>query len=391
VGKTFNPDVATTLAGARNCIRGYCAVQPDERVLLWTDGSDKVEPAVISALTAAIQETGASLSILTTRPPIFRLGEHLSPVEEAAITRSNVVIHAFDLENAASVDNADIYRCMYEHNVRFTAVITNTAQLLSSDWARFPAELHYLMWIKSARMLCETEGHLTDDLGTDLRMKFFPWPAGDPFSSSWARVEKSQVRRPAGTWEFFPVGTVPVCPKTVEGTLVFEHLEGFAGYLSEPIRLTVRNHRVTKVEGGAEARWFADLMKRYPNGDYFCEFAWGINPRSPLREGLAPKAPDTLLFRRAGSYHCGVGLWPGMGVPSPLHWDGGGLKATFRLGKQTVIARGYLTLLEDPEVRAVAAKYGDPDQFLTYESATPGAMDQPIGSPGTNNAKGEAI
>jgi len=365
------PGSESLMEGARNCIRGYCAIQPDERVLLWTDRSGTFHDDVLHALTMAIEESGAPLSFLTTKPPTFRLGERLSPVEEAAITRANVVIHCFDLENAASVDNADIYRCMYEHNVRLTSVIANTPVLLASDWARFPVELHYLMWIKSARLLCETQGRLTDELGTDLRMEFFPWPKGDPFASSWAQVKESKVRRPAGTWEFFPVGTVPVCPKAVEGTVVFEHLEGYAGYLSEPIRLTVRKHRVVKVEGGAEARWLDKMIHRYKNGDYFCEFAWGINPRSPLKEGLAVKAPDTLLFRRAGSFHCGVGLWPGMGVPSRFHWDGGGLKATFHLRDTTVIDRGYLTLLDDPEVKAVASKYGDPDRFLTYESAAP--------------------
>ena len=80
------------------------------------------------------------------------------------------------------------------------------------------------------------------------------------------------------------------------------------------------------------------------------------------------KAPDSLLFRRAGSIHCAVGLWPGMGVPSPFHWDGGSLQPTLTLGKKTVIDRGYLTMLDDPDVREVASKYGDPDDFLSYES-----------------------
>jgi hypothetical protein len=367
------PDASRLLAGARNCVRGYCAVQPDERVLLWTDRSGRVDATVVDALTSAILETGASLSVLNTRPPVFRLGERLSPVEEAAISNANVAIHVFDLENAASVDNADVYRCMYEHDVRFTSVIATTEELMASDWALTPPELHYLMWIKSARQLCETRGHLTDEMGTDLSLEFYPWPRGDPFSSSWAKVKKSRVRRPAGTWEFFPGGTVPVNPRLVEGTVVLELLEGHAGYLSEPIRLTVRDHRVTRVEGGAEARWLSALMGRYENADYLCEFAWGINPRSPLRRGLAVKAPDTLLFRRAGSVHCGVGLWPGMGVPCRFHWDGGGLRQTFRLGNETIIDRGHLTLLDDPEVRAVAAKYGDPERLLSYESKPPRA------------------
>jgi len=356
--------------GARNCIRNYCAVEPTERVLLWTDRSGEFEPGVIEALKVAIEETGASLTTLGSQPPIFRLGQRLSPIEAAAISECNVLIHALAMTNAASVDNLDIYQCMWEHELRVTSVIANTEALMASDWAHFPSELHYLMWTKSARLLSETDGHLTDSLGTDLRMKFFPWPKGDPFSSSWAQVKGSRVHRPAGTWEFFPGGTIATCPREVEGTVVFDLLEGFSGILSEPIRLTIRNHWVTKVEGGPEAKWFSELTRQHPNGRYFCEFAWGINPRSPLQEGLRIKAPDTLLFRRAGSYHCGVGLWPGMGVPSSLHWDGGGLSATFRLGNKTVIDKGYLTMLDEEDVRAVASQYGDPDHFLGYESSS---------------------
>jgi hypothetical protein len=359
-------DLAT---GAQNCIQGYCAIQPDERVLLWLDRTRKVDQRVVDALIEAIDHTGAPISILQTKAPIFRYGETLSPVEEAAITQANVLIHLFDLENAASVDNAGIYRCMWEHDLRVTSVITPTPALMASDWAHYPPELHYYMWIKSARLLCDTEAHLTDELGTDLRMKLFPWPKGDPFSSSWASVdEKAKVHRPAGTWEFFPGGTIALCPKEVEGTLVFELLEGFAGYLSEPIRLTIKDHWVTKVEGGKEAKWLLERMRRYKNGYYFCEFAWGINPRAPLREGLKVNAPDTILFRRAGSIHCAVGLWPGMGVPSFLHWDGGAMKATLTLGKKTLIDKGYLTMLDDKDVRQVATKHGNPDQFLSYES-----------------------
>lgn len=362
-------DKSDLMAGAKNCIDGYCAIQPEERVLLWLDRTGTVSSAVVEALEQAILETGAPLSILKTKAPIFRYGERLSPVEEAAICNANVLIHAFDLENAASVDNADIYRCMWEHDVRITSMIATTPEVMSSDWAHYPPELHYYMWIKSARLLYDTDAHLTDELGTDLRMKLFPWPKGNPFSSSWASVdEKSKVHRPAGTWEFFPGGTIALCPQEVEGVLVFEVLEGFAGYLSEPIRLTIKNHWVTKVEGGEEAKWLEDRMRRYKNGYYFSEFAWGINPRSPLQEGLRVKAPDTLLFRRAGSFHCAVGLWPGMGVPSPFHWDGGGLKATLTLGEKTVIDKGYLTMLDDADVRELAAKYGNPDQFLSYES-----------------------
>ena len=122
-------EIADLMPGARNCVNGYCAIQPDERVLLWLDGSDTVDPTVVNALVKAIDETGAPLSVLRTKAPIFRYGERLSPVEEGAISNANVLMHVFDLENAASVDNADIYRCMWEHELRVTSVIAMAGNL----------------------------------------------------------------------------------------------------------------------------------------------------------------------------------------------------------------------------------------------------------------------
>jgi len=158
------------------------------------------------------------------------------------------------------------------------------------------------------------------------------------------------------------VALYPEAP--VHGRLVFETLEGFAGLLKEPVVLTVEDQRVTRVEGGEEARWLERMIRRYPNGDFVCELTWGISPKASLRLGLQQRAPDTVLYRRAGVYHVGVGMWPCEGIWSDFHWDGGGLKPTLVHGGKTLIDAGRLLLLDDPEIREVAAKHGDPDKLL---------------------------
>jgi hypothetical protein len=37
---------------------------------------------------------------------------------------------------------------------------------------------------------------------------------------------------------------------------------------------------------------------------------------------------------------------------------------TFEVDGEKLVDRGHLTVLDDPEVRRVAAKYGDPDELL---------------------------
>ena len=211
------------------CINGYCAIQPDERVLLWLDRSGTVDSHVVDALIEAIDETGAPLSVLRTKAPIFRYGESCGR-GTGRISNANVMMHVFDLENAASVDNADIYRCMWENDLRVTSVIATTSRIMNSDWAHYPPELHYYMWIKSARLLCDTDAHLTDDLGTDLRTNCFPGRKAIRSrrrGRAWTRKPRSTARRERGN---FSGGTIALCPKEVEGTVVFDLLEGFAGY-----------------------------------------------------------------------------------------------------------------------------------------------------------------
>ena len=40
------------------------------------------------------------------------------------------------------------------------------------------------------------------------------------------------------------------------------------------------------------------------------------------------------------------------------------LKPTLTAGKKTIIKKGRLTVLDDPQIREVARKYGDPDEVL---------------------------
>ena len=149
--------------------------------------------------------------------------------------------------------------------------------------------------------------------------------------------------------------------------MVFDTLEGF-GVLEEPILITVANHRVTEVQGKSEpAAWLRRQLRNHENADYVCEVTWGIHPKVDRRLGLESRNPDTILYRNPGVWHAGIGMWPGVGVPSRFHWDGGGMNSTLEIGEQTIIDGGRLLILEDPELREIAAKFGDPDELLAAE------------------------
>ncbi|MFQ5913574.1 MAG: hypothetical protein ACE5JS_10360 [Nitrospinota bacterium] len=343
--------------GARNCVLNYSGVRPGEDVLVWIDREAPPEAGVKEALIEAAEQAGARATVLEDRPPVFRLGERLSATTESALQASQCVIQLLPLENVASIDNIHILRCLFEYDTRITACMTLTRELLASEWACYPIEIARTIMRKSAGCVQDAPFHLTEPTGTDLRGRLKAWPGGKGISGG------GELR--AGAWTFFPFGNVALYPEgPVDGRIVFETWEGTAGILKEPVELIVRNQRVVQCSGGEEARWFNEMMRRYPNADFCCEITWGISPVVSIQEGLKERACDSLLYRHAGVYHIGFGMWPCEGIWSDFHWDGGGLKPTLVHAGETLIDAGRLLLLEDPEVRQVAAEHGDPEELL---------------------------
>ena len=345
------------MPGARNCVKGYAFLRAGEKVLMWLDRTGKVDPLVVQAVALACEEVGAEVHILCSPSAVHRLGEPIPGLVLSAMEASDIVITALELENAATVDNVHFARFLKRTVKRCVSLICPTPALLSSPWARFPGELVWAIYQKTAeraRKGRDSTFHLTAENGTDLRGRL---------SFRWGFKEK----QPPRGWMFFPAGDMAEHPESpVNGTVVFEQMEGFAGNLEEPVRLTVKDHWVTRVEGGDEARWLEALMARYEKGRYFCEVAIGTHPKAPIEEGLRVRAPDTILFRHAGTYHAAVGNWAWIPeADSLLHWDGGGLKPTFSVGGETLIDSGHLLTLEDPSIRDLASRFGDPDDLLS--------------------------
>ena len=345
------------MEGARNCVRGYACVQPGEQVVLWTDRSGEAHSDVVEAFGTAVEEAGAEAVLLCSKAVVHRLKQPLQKPVLSAIREADVILSFHGLENAATLHNNDVAQVVFYTPTRNVAVISLTPELLASEWARFPAELVFRIYQKVREQALSSGTdvfRVTDEHGTDFTGRI-AYRAGFKFVD------------PPKQWQFFPGGEMAELPDPpVNGTLVFEQLEGFEGFLKEPIRLTIENQWVTRVEGGEEARWFEDRMKRYENGNFFCELAIGVSPKAPVSAGLKTRGMDTITHRRAGSFHCAVGKWanPDSQVDSGWHWDGGGLRPTLTMGEVEVIRAGRLTALDDPEVRAFASRYGHPDDVL---------------------------
>lgn len=162
------------------------------------------------------------------------------------------------------------------------------------------------------------------------------------------------------------------------------------------LKLTIDQNAITKIEGGAKyGQMWQEMLAKCRSISYPGFPAPGCGWLEESAIGTDPwrarsLTADTELWGfswergRTGAIHWGLGVSRNTGaLPSVLKWHqthenpiGGGhfhihtyfttLDFTLDSGKVVrLIDKGHMTLLDDPEVRKVAAKYGDPDQFLT--------------------------
>ena len=151
--------------------------------------------------------------------------------------------------------------------------------------------------------------------------------------------------------------------------------------------LALASGRLTEVKrGGAFGEWLKEkYLVRYrdtdfgyygePGNNFFEEFVIGYHPKafpykgdytgSQLVTGIIPR------ILRSGSLHVAVGSGGALLNPDKSikvkkqHTDFELYFPTIVIAGKTIVKHGHLSALDDPEVRRVAAKYGDPDELLS--------------------------
>jgi 2,5-dihydroxypyridine 5,6-dioxygenase len=119
----------------------------------------------------------------------------------------------------------------------------------------------------------------------------------------------------------------------------------------------VKDH--TKSEGGKEAEMFRRVIE--DDLDNVCqlrEIGVGHNPKVPTFRGERGYHGAN----HAGAVHWGFG---GGHQKKRIHVDAIIFQTTVRANETVIIERGRLKALDDPEVRQLAGKYGEPDRVLS--------------------------
>ena len=212
--------------------------------------------------------------------------------------------------------------------------------------------------------------HVTDPEGTDLEFSVTPdeaqaWREG-AYMPDYLRIYPLQACR----WLYVALGikrvVAPEAKGTIAGTL------GHGQYFPR-VLMTVENGVVQKIEGGGlRGDLERDLLNKYK--DYQLPFmphpGWFYVFQTFLGTNVSEGAGDVIWGFGAELYIPEIveyGKRHGIPIAHDTHlnqsfttWEG-----TVSGGKKIkLLDKGYLTMVDDPEVRMIASKYGDPDVLL---------------------------
>lgn len=354
-------------------VMDFAVLKPGESVLIAAD--TLTEPMLIEALMIAADERQAEVTLTLTKPGGLSWREGVDPPisYRNAVYASDVWVEVLPIEGQHFPRLQET--AMIEHGVRKVCLFDLNLEDMASEWTRFPAPLMqfiarkvYDQWIGGATAPDTKlkEIRVKADNGTDLTVTYDP-----RYVIHNGMISEHLL---PGQWCSLAGATIGIeLFADANGIVVFDGLHGEEDYkalpplgsdvvypLTQPVRWFFEDRYCT-IEGGMEA----DVMKRIvaaggPFATILCEIALGVNPKAPIT-----RHPT----RHAGVTHYAIGSTAGRAPTpdkeyAPVHTHGHILKASLYVDGKPCIEQGRLLALDDPEVRRVAAQYGDPDQLL---------------------------
>jgi hypothetical protein len=354
-----------------NCAK----IQAGQEVLLMAQvdglygGDNLVDVEAISWIQSAIQLRGANASVLWIDEPAKAHAWRFPPVVKAAISACDVFInHSFDL---TFEEITEFKQYIWNQKKLFVRNFATTAPLLCSTWAQTPHELVNEIRYQAALPIKEgLPWQLTDSNGTHLSGKVLPAlnPGHPRFTTYSVRREEVGYYRPWPEWVHPPINLADT-----SGIFIFDCMLswwsryiGISPYFNKPIRLTIDNNRITKIDGGDEAealkRFLAAMKECLGDGVYnFKALHFGVHPNASVSKHQCPNPLYRRLIEHSHSSNIHVHIGAPDSIPASypywVHITGDIRTATFKVGDTLIHDRGYLTALDNPVVRSIEAKY----------------------------------
>jgi hypothetical protein len=352
-----------------------CArIRPGQEVLIlaYTDGlrggDNLVDEEAIAWIQAAARAREANASVLWVDERSAVHNWRFPPIVKAAMAASDVMINnALDLSFEELIE---FKQFTWNEKKLYVRNFATTASLLGTRWAQTPYELVSEIRYQAALLIeVGATWQLTDANGTHLEGGILPafHPEHPWFTTYAVRREEVGYYRPWPEWVIPPIRL-----SDTSGVYVFDRMLswwsryiGISPYFNRPIRLNIDNNRITKIEGGEEAdalrSFLASLQDRVGKDAHnFNAIHFGVHPHASVDARECPN----ILYRRLVDHSHTSNIHAHIGVPEPTkeypywaHITGDIRTATFKVGDVVVHDTGRLTALENPAVKAVAARY----------------------------------
>lgn len=337
-------------------------------------GDNLVDRNAIHWIAQQLELRGAIPEVLWVDAPARMHTWEFPEVIRAAMDRNDrAIFHSFDLV----VEEMIAFRkFLYAYDktppapdYKITVVrnLATTGSLLCTEWAQTPQELVSEIRHQAGRRLQALVGEkweLSDPLGTQLSGVVLPCSSG--FGSYDARRE----RRTQTPWPEWVVP--PIHLSETSGTFVFDRTLswwsryiGISPFFDKPVQLLIRDNKIVSIEGGSEAdairSFLKDLEGRTAGGVYnFDQMHFGVHPQAHVAEHQCPSVLHRRLIEHChtSNFHVHVGSpIPTDAYPYWPHITGDIRQPTFRIGNTLMHDAGRLAVLDDPAVKAVAARY----------------------------------
>ncbi|HET7702121.1 MAG TPA: hypothetical protein VFK35_01890 [Candidatus Limnocylindrales bacterium] len=370
---------------------GYGATRPGDRVLLGVDS--QTDPDLTAAVATALREMGASVDVVIAQVEEDREFDDLDEIRVAMRRRPWVeeprrwegIPWIEDLARSRGYDLLIHGKggAIPKVDHRYEGFPWVVKDHFRPEANLFPRELHRRINERTWARITDNAGArlvLTDPEGTNLSLTILEAPLRDTTRHDYGLTPKwGHLMAHPPT----PIGPDDDTTGVIAGTL---------NHFSRPfprIEVDIERGRMTGNRGGGaygaawrdlEAESAATQYPSFPAPGLFWiwEIAIGTNPKIVRPSGIRSLSSGGFEWerRRAGIIHCGLGtrwrsseeVWAGERSLLYGHLHVHLMAATLIVqtvtGDVPVIENGRLSAYDDPEVRDLAATFGDPDQLL---------------------------
>jgi len=343
-------------------------LKPGDHVVMLTD--PLLDPRVLQAVYGVAKARGATFtSYMGASTRLMEVPEEA----KALIERATFVVSTW----FASVIDPFCINLRRKKGQRWVKItFFRNLDLLNTPQARFPLDVLGEIIRASSRAYPDKGNfdlRFTDERGTDIVVNFTEemraimkkdnrWRGHNVADEDGCYIHYLPTHGP-NLYELKMVGGDHAAHMPVNGILYPQWAVGFDKPFEEKIGVEFENGRVRAVHGRSEE---AEVL-RFIVGGTLEELGCGHNPKAP-RFDIYPAGPNS-----PGALHFGVNglkeseylrrVMPYWEEPH-VHMDMVTFDTTVTAGNRTVIDKGFLMALRDPQVVAAAERYGDPVDLL---------------------------